>query len=188
MKQFWLQVVLLIIVIFGGLYVTRNQASLNTFLGAVGMTTNSGTTVDSRKLQILDISDPTTPKLKAELNVEIADTDETRSKGLGGRSSLDPNSGMLFVWETRSIPNFWMKGMKIPLDFIWINDDKVVDLLPNIRPPEEGQSDDTLPRYAPVTEINRILEVNAGYISAHNIKVGDKVQFAESPVIDEFSF
>lgn len=114
---------------------------------------------------------------EALVNVAVADTAEARSQGLGGRESLATDSGMLFVFSSPDKYSFWMKGMKIPLDFIWITGDKVTDLLPNIPPPDPGVPDDNLPRYQPVVAVDRVLEVNAGFISAHSIKVGDSVEY-----------
>src|SRR5712691_6394813 len=43
------------------------------------------------------------------LNVEVADTDESRAQGLGNRTSLASDAGMLFVFETTNLWSFWMK-------------------------------------------------------------------------------
>lgn len=134
---------------------------------------NPSQTVDqsSRRLAITDSSG----SVKTTISVEVADKPETRSKGLGGRDSLGFDKGMLFVFDKPGKYTFWMKGMKFPLDFIWISDNRIVDLLPNINPPISGESSDKLPRYTSIVEFNKVLEVNAGFIASHNIQVGDKV-------------
>lgn len=114
---------------------------------------------------------------EALVNVEVADNAEKRAQGLGGRESLATDSGMLFVFQSPDKYTFWMKGMKISLDFIWITGDKVTDLLPNVPPPDPGVPDDNLLRYRPVVPIDRVLEVNAGFIAQHNIKIGDDVTY-----------
>src|SRR3989344_5995676 len=64
-----------------------------------------------------------------EINIQIADNDEERSKGLSGVTSLGKSEGMLFVFDSKDVtPSFWMKGMKIPLDIIWIDDGKIVKI------------------------------------------------------------
>ncbi len=113
------------------------------------------------------------------LNIEIADTPELRSKGLGGRDSLPADSGMLFVFPKESKYQFWMRGMKFPLDFIFIRQGKVVDLLRNVQPPLDGQKDSTLPIYAPVVPVDMMLEVNTGFIDTNGIRVGDQVFLVE---------
>lgn len=111
-----------------------------------------------------------------KLMVEIADTDVKRSKGLGGIESLPASQGMLFTFESKNIrPAFWMKGMVIPLDFIWIKDAKVVEIDPNILAPVPNTPDDKLQKIIPAENIDYCLEVNAGFAAKQNIKVGDNV-------------
>ena len=68
-----------------------------------------------------------------------------------------------------------MKGMNFPLDFIFIRDGKVVDIIPNVQPPLPNQPDSNLPVYEPTVSINMMLEVSAGFVAAHSIKLGDQV-------------
>ena len=110
------------------------------------------------------------------IKAEVAETSSQRSKGLGGREQLASNSGMLFVFEKSDKYPFWMKGLKFPLDFVWIKDDTVIDFLENIPPPSAAQVDSSLPIYSSKTEINKILEVNAGTVQRLNIKAGDKIK------------
>lgn len=162
MKKFWFQLIALLIVIFGTLYFTFKT---NFFTPSP----NPNQPAPSEKIiQIID---------KAQVNVEIADTKEKRTKGLASRDSLATDSGMLFVFEKADLYRFWMKGLKFPLDFIWISSMRVVDILTNVDPPATNLPDETLPRYAPVVPIDMVLEVNAGFVESHNIRVGDKIEF-----------
>jgi uncharacterized protein len=61
-----------------------------------------------------------------EYKVELAITKEEQEMGLMNRTSLDPNSGMLFVFKEKLVQKFWNEGTLIPLDVIWISGDKVV--------------------------------------------------------------
>lgn len=110
----------------------------------------------------------------ADISVEIADTDFLRQQGLSGRDSLNENSGMLFSFPKSSLPSFWMKGMKFPLDFIWIANNKIVQIDKNIEP-EPGKTDSELTLYRPKTPIDYVLEVNAGFSDKNNLKTGDSV-------------
>ncbi len=108
-------------------------------------------------------------------SVDVAVTSFEKMKGLGGRDSLASNHGMLFVYDHKEKYEFWMKGMKFPLDFIWIKDNTVVDLRENIPAPTG-----LLPAIVkPDTVADKILEVNAGIIQSTGINIGDSVQFLD---------
>lgn len=160
MKKFAVQAILLLLII-GGALIFFNP------------------TTPSSKLDLPFLpQSPTISKLEingAVLKVEIADIASTRNKGLSGRDSLVSDEGMLFVFPKLDKYAFWMKGVKIPLDFIWIKDNIVVDVLPNIQPPKKGEKDESLSIYSSRREFNKVLEVNAGTINKLNIKVGDSI-------------
>lgn len=104
--------------------------------------------------------------------VEIADTDEKRVKGLSDRDTLAQNAGMLFVFPTPGFYRFWMKDMKFPLDFVWINDDRIVDLTENV-PATTSSSD--LKTFTAKYPFDKVLEVNAGTVKLFNIAIGDTI-------------
>jgi hypothetical protein len=79
---------------------------------------------------------------------------------------------MLFILGSKGIPTFWMKDMNFPLDFIWIDDDQVVDVTKNVPPPSPGES---LAIYSPKAPSNYVLELNAGTVDEYQISIGDKV-------------
>ena len=106
------------------------------------------------------------------ITVEIADNEISRSRGLSGREPLDEDSGMLFVYSTPGKYSFWMYRMKFPLDFIFINQEMVVDLIENVPPPKTGE----IPKVVNAkTDFTQVLEVNAGTIAKYEIQVGQKV-------------
>jgi uncharacterized protein len=114
--------------------------------------------------------------------VEVVATAPERSQGLSGRAELPPGTGMLFVYEQPGIYAFWMIDMQFPLDFVWIGAGcAVVDLTPNVPPPQPGQSPGDLPRYRPAEPVRYVLEINAGDIALAGIRVGDAVVFEEVP-------
>jgi uncharacterized membrane protein (UPF0127 family) len=109
------------------------------------------------------------------VKVQIAATDQTRQQGLSGREVLADDAGMLFVFDQPGTYPFWMKGMKFPLDFIWILNHKVVEITPDVPvETDSGQSD--LTQYSPSEPVDSVLEVNAGYTASNNIRVGDDVK------------
>lgn len=173
-KKFFFQILGLLIVIFTGTILAFNQ-DLIPELGNRNIFPSPANKV-SNVAQIIDSS---SQQLKAQVKIDIADTKEKRSLGLGGRASMPGDSGMLFVMEQRAKPTFWMKGMLIPLDFIWIDGDKVADIIQNVQPPVAGQSDQSLQYYSPTVEVDKVLEVNAGFVAHFGIKVGDSLKVSQ---------
>ncbi len=105
-----------------------------------------------------------------KLDVEFARTADERAAGLSNRESMPNNQGMLFIFESPGKYGFWMKDMKFSLDFVWIKDGKVVEIMPNI-----GFTDQTT-IYQPKSEIDSVLEVNAGWAAKNGIKIGDRAE------------
>lgn len=61
-----------------------------------------------------------------------ARTDEERKKGLSGIKKLENADGMVFYFESESMPSFWNKNTYLNLEIIWINNNKIIgrDFLP----------------------------------------------------------
>lgn len=112
-----------------------------------------------------------------EWTAEVADTPEERRVGLGGRDSLPPLSGMLFVFESGLTTNFWMGGMRFPLDFIWISQDCTVS---EITPDAPTLATSTLPSeiriYQSAVPTRYTFEINAGEAALYGIQLGDRVR------------
>ena len=102
--------------------------------------------------------------------VEIADTDAKREKGLGGRSFMPRDRGMLFTFPTSDRYRFWMKDMEFPLDIIWLDEAFTVVYL------KEDISTSTYPElFAPEKTARYVLEVNAGTVKRLGLQVGDQL-------------
>ncbi len=112
------------------------------------------------------------------INADVAVTADQRKKGLSGREMLEINRGMLFVFDTSGNLAIWMKGMKFPIDIIWIGDDKkIVNISPGAVP-EPGKKDSELTVYKSAASARYVLEINAGLAAANNLQVGDVVDFS----------
>lgn len=107
-------------------------------------------------------------------DVEIADDEKELQKGLSGRSSLGQNKGMLFIFERKDKYTFWMKDTKIPLDIIFIDDNKIVDMYKNV-PPQDGKENAVLPLYTSKAPANFVLEINGGLADKNGFKIGDTI-------------
>jgi uncharacterized membrane protein (UPF0127 family) len=115
-----------------------------------------------------------------EVWAEIAEGELDRARGLSGRASLGEKEGMLFVFDAPAQPPFWMKGMLIDLDIIWISEGEVVQINENV-PAEPGVALSDLRRYIPNDPVNFVLEVNAGFSERFGVDVGDKVEISTAP-------
>lgn len=103
---------------------------------------------------------------------EIASSPEDRARGLMYRERLDPDSGMLFVFEQSGTYGFWMKNMRFPLDMIWITSDlQIAAISENV--PACGEGD--CPSIGPGTDVRYVLEVEAGFAKKHAIAARDIV-------------
>jgi len=102
--------------------------------------------------------------------VEVANSPASRARGLSGRQGLKDSEGMLFVFEEPVVPSFWMKGMRFPIDIIWIRSDKVVGFEKNAPPATSINSGQTK-IYSPNEPVDRVLEVNAGTVSKFGIRI-----------------
>lgn len=110
-----------------------------------------------------------------EFQVEVAKDDASRMRGLSGREYLAPEQGMLFIFDTAGNHGFWMKGMKFPLDMVWIRDNRIVDLTENV-----PISKELLPAiYYPKETILWMLELNAGAVKKYGLKVGDSIELSQ---------
>lgn len=105
-----------------------------------------------------------------EFSVEIADTSEKRSKGLGGRDNLCETCGMLFIFPEAGNYSFWMKDMKFPLDIIWISKGKIAYIARNI--PVDFKE-----IVNPSISTDKVLEINAGLSDKYGISINDDVKF-----------
>ncbi len=105
------------------------------------------------------------------IKVQIPTTTALQELGLGGRPSLSEGEGMLWLFDQPRRYSFWMKGMNFPLDFIWIDGGRVVDITPDA---PVTAADPKI--YQPDVPASAILEVNAGYAERHAVHVGDAVE------------
>lgn len=113
---------------------------------------------------------------RVRLQVEIADTDAERQRGLMERTALGENRGMLFVFEDEQTLSFWMKNTLIPLSVAYMDSEgRIVDIQ-KMEPAPEDASDAELPRYPSAEPARYALEVNQGFFEEYGVEVGDMVE------------
>lgn len=106
-----------------------------------------------------------------KFNLEVADTSNKRQTGLMYRHSLPEDAGMLFIFYRPLKTSFWMKNVEIPLDIIFLNNDKIVKVYHNVPPCKVEPC--TL--YPSVDYVNSVIELNAGTCNKYDIKEGDAI-------------
>ncbi|MGB6896415.1 MAG: DUF192 domain-containing protein [Dehalococcoidia bacterium] len=108
---------------------------------------------------------------------EVPQAPQDRARGLGERDFLPRDRGMLFVFDFEHPHAFWMRGMRFPLDFVWISADRRVVEVTTEVPPEPGVPEAELQLYRPRAAVLYMLEVNSGVVEELGIRVGDRVEF-----------
>ena len=105
------------------------------------------------------------------IDIEVADNNQRRARGLMYRKSLPADAGMLFVFDEEEIQGFWMKNTYIPLDMLFVNaDNEIITIHTNTAPLKEWN-------YASTRPALYVVEVNAGYCAQKQITEGDKIIF-----------
>ena len=112
------------------------------------------------------------------LDVEIADTDATRTRGLMFREQLPYNQGMLFVFDNEQVRSMWMLNMQFPLDLIWFDKaGNVVHIEKNAQPCKSALETATCTfQNAEGKKAQYVLEVTAGFIEKFGITENSKLQ------------
>ncbi len=109
-----------------------------------------------------------------EITAELAVSPEERERGLMYREKIEPDQGMLFVFEEEDLYSFWMKNTLIPLDIIWLNSNlQIVHIEKNVPPCLR----DPCPGYSPRSPALYVLELKAGQAEANNLKLYERISF-----------
>jgi uncharacterized protein len=102
--------------------------------------------------------------------VELADDDDTRTRGLMHRRALAANAGMLFDYGREGPVAMWMRNTLIPLDMLFIAaDGRVANLHERAVPHDETPIHSAGP-------VRAVLELNGGTVARLGIKPGDRVE------------
>ena len=100
--------------------------------------------------------------------IEVARTPQEKATGLMGRKSLDPNGGMLFIFDPPQDISMWMKDTLIPLDMIFVNEKGRIFRL------REGKPND-LTTIASGGKTWAVIELAGGTVRKKNIRIGDRI-------------
>ncbi len=114
---------------------------------------------------IADASDK--PAAPTAFHYEVVTDPAAQERGLGGRTDVPADYGMLFVFPQDDTVGFWMKDMLVPIDIIWLSDtgtilgidaDVATSTYPNV--------------FYPPEPVKYVLETRAGNAAAQGWTVG----------------
>lgn len=102
--------------------------------------------------------------------LEFADTDKERIRGLSGREQISLKAGLFFIFDHSDMYGIWMKDMEFAIDIIWLDDNgSVVGV-------QEGAIPESFPTvFYPDAPARYVLETNAGFAQTHALAKGDSV-------------
>ena len=112
--------------------------------------------------------------ISKKIKVEVAKTPIERTTGLMYRKNIDPDSGMLFVFNNKSKLSFWGANTYMPLDIAFIDDNKIVEIK-KIVPLSTKSVKCDIP-------CDTALEVVSNFFESNGIKVGNSVAINDNEV------
>jgi len=112
-------------------------------------------------------------KIKGQtFTLEVAKSPAERAKGLMYRNLIPQNEGMLFIFDVAQIQTFWMKNTYIPLDIIFLDENKQV-----ITIHKNARALDVSTTYSSTKPALYAIELNAGQSDKINLTLGDIINF-----------
>jgi uncharacterized protein len=109
--------------------------------------------------------------------VEVADDDAERARGLMFRDELAAGTGMIFLHDREEPQAYWMKNTKIPLDILYFdNARKLVAQQRDVPPCTAGNACPSYPSNAPA---RYVLELNAGEAAKLKLQNGAELKFSD---------
>ena len=135
-------------------------------IGVVGLMTLPS---DS-KLQSVEFPRGTIKVDEIPIEVQIADSEPRRVRGLMFQDQLPYDQGMIFVFDQPGLYSLWMLHMQFSLDMIWFDQDgKVVHIEKDVPPCKTALEITTCQSIIPDGEALYVLEVTSGFVEQNNI-------------------
>ena len=112
------------------------------------------------------------------LEVQIADSDSLRVRGLMFQNELPYDEGMLFVFDESGTRPMWMLNMQFNLDIIWFDENSNVVAIEKDVPPCKTTVEVVACRENGVSGDNAkyVLEMTAGFVDKFNITENSKME------------
>ncbi len=101
---------------------------------------------------------------------DIADTPSLQERGLSYRKTLNPQTGMIFIFDRPAPYQFWMKDMNFPIDIVWLDTEGIVIHI------EHSVAPSTYPTlFGPSKSARYVLEFLSGNAHKLGLQLGYKV-------------
>lgn len=115
--------------------------------------------------------------------LELALDNEARFRGLSGRTHIEEDGGMLFVFPRPAQLNFVMRDCPIPIDIMYLDPTGRVVAMHEMTPEEPQRSDESeqayeqrLKLYPSRYSAQFVVELRGGTLDVLDVKEGDKVK------------
>jgi uncharacterized membrane protein (UPF0127 family) len=112
------------------------------------------------------------------LDVQIAESDAQKTRGLMFQNELPYDQGMIFVLDQEQVAPIWMLNMQFPLDIIWFDSNgNVVHIATNVQPCKSALETATCTVDNGGGKMAKyVLEVTSGFVAKFNITQNSKLQ------------
>jgi len=125
--------------------------------------------VDTTPASLERVTIQTSAGARHAFDVQLADTPETRRRGLMYVTELAPDRGMLFDFEAPRRVGMWMKNTPLSLDMLFIRADGTIARIEACTRPYSVALIESR------SVVRAVLEINCGRAAALGIAAGDRV-------------
>ena len=150
---------------------TRTQVLVPIFIAAVIVGIVGLVSIPSEsKLESVEFPRGTIIIDDVPLEVQIADTEPRRVRGLMFQDQLSYDQGMIFVFDKPGLYSLWMLNMQFSLDMMWFDEDgKIVHIEKDVPPCKTPLEIATCQSVIPEGQAVYVLEVTSGFIEQNNV-------------------
>ena len=128
------------------------------------------------KLEAVEFPKGTIKVDDVPLQVQVADTEPRRIRGLMFQDQLPYDQGMIFVFDQPGLYSLWMLNMQFSLDMIWFDEHgNVVHMEKDVPPCKTALETMTCQSIVPEGNALYILEVTSGFIEKYSITKDSKI-------------
>lgn len=118
-----------------------------------------------------------------EYQLEVAQDEATRTKGLMGRTEIASDGGMLFIFPTSQVRSFWMGNCVVDIDIMFLDANGRITAIHTMKTEDPQRDDESesayqgrMPGYSSVYATQFAIELRAGSIQRLGVDVDDKIE------------